>query len=88
MMHERAVSFTLFAGCCAAFFHDAQRPLGAPPRVTDAPARHAVRVSELSHELEVYIDEIMQRWHVPGLSVAVVQGNETWAKVRRSTCSL
>lgn len=28
------------------------------------------------------VEESMERWHVPGLSVAVVHGDETFAKVR------
>lgn len=35
----------------------------------------------LSHGLDHYIQETIQEWHAPGLAVAVIRGNDTWAKV-------
>ena len=32
--------------------------------------------------LEEFITRIMKQWHVPGLSMAILDGNKTWAKVR------
>lgn len=31
--------------------------------------------------LEDYIHEAMERWHAPGMAVAIINGNDTWAKV-------
>ncbi|KAI8274336.1 Penicillin-binding protein 4 [Colletotrichum sp. SAR11_240] len=36
--------------------------------------------SVLSSDIGAYIEGLMQEWHVPGLSVAVVDGDKTWAK--------
>lgn len=32
-------------------------------------------------EFNQLVHEQLNRWHVPGLSVAVVDGDQTWAKV-------
>lgn len=34
--------------------------------------------------LEEYIEAAMKRWHAPGMAVAVINGDETWAKVSDS----
>lgn len=31
--------------------------------------------------LEEYIEGAMEKWHAPGMAVAIINGNETWAKV-------
>lgn len=31
--------------------------------------------------LEEYIKGAMEKWHAPGMAVAIINGNETWAKV-------
>lgn len=31
--------------------------------------------------LEDYIEGAMKKWHAPGMAVAIINGNETWAKV-------
>lgn len=30
---------------------------------------------------EKYIEKQMGTWHVPGLAIALIEGNKTWAKV-------
>lgn len=37
-------------------------------------------------ELEEYIGDVMDRWHAPGMAVAVINGEETWAKVGPRYC--
>lgn len=32
-------------------------------------------------ELEEYIEEVMARWHAPGVAVAIIKGGSTWTKV-------
>ncbi|TDZ48393.1 Penicillin-binding protein 4 [Colletotrichum trifolii] len=34
----------------------------------------------ISYDRDQYIEKIMKDWHVPGLAVAVVNGNDTWSK--------
>lgn len=34
--------------------------------------------------LEEYIKSAMEKWHAPGMAVAIINGNETWAKVSLS----
>lgn len=31
--------------------------------------------------LEEYIEGAMEKWHAPGMAVAIINGNKTWAKV-------
>ncbi|KAH0441187.1 hypothetical protein CcaCcLH18_02097 [Colletotrichum camelliae] len=40
----------------------------------------ALSVAVLSSDIGAYIEGLMKEWHVPGLSVAVVDGDKTWAK--------
>lgn len=42
--------------------------------------------SVLSSDIGAYIEGLMKEWHVPGLSVAVVDGDKTWAEVPISQC--
>lgn len=44
-------------------------------------AGEAVDPFAAGSELNQYIDDLMERWHIPGLAVAVVDGDDTWAKV-------
>lgn len=37
----------------------------------------------LTDEFDELVQEIMEEWKIPGLSIAVVDGNETYAKVSR-----
>ena len=35
----------------------------------------------LNEEFDQLAKEAIEQWHVPGLSIAVVDGDQTWAKV-------
>ena len=35
----------------------------------------------LDQEFEKLVNETMELWHVPGVAVAVIDGENTWAKV-------
>ncbi|KAK6077042.1 Protein flp [Seiridium cupressi] len=70
----------LFIGCCAASFPDAQQPLVSTSNAAKGSTDHASNLANLTPALEDYIGGVMQRWHIPGLAVAVIQDNETWAK--------
>lgn len=35
-------------------------------------------------ELEEYIQDVMERWHAPGVAVAIIKGGNTWTKVCKS----
>jgi CubicO group peptidase (beta-lactamase class C family) len=37
----------------------------------------------LDARFDKLVTDTLQRWNVPGLSIAVVDGEKTWAKVRR-----
>lgn len=30
---------------------------------------------------EAYVEDVMEKWHTPGLAISIVNGDETWAKV-------
>lgn len=40
-----------------------------------------MRGDQLDERFEKLVQETLNRWHVPGVSVAVVDGDNTWAKV-------
>lgn len=35
----------------------------------------------LNPSFNSYVEQLMQDWHIPGLAIAVVYENKTWAKV-------
>lgn len=37
--------------------------------------------SPLNAEFEKFVHETLQKWHVPGMAIAVVDGEHTWAEV-------
>lgn len=49
--------------------HDGVRTIGDVPRV-------------VSKDLDEFIERIREEWHAPGLAVAIVDRNNTWAKVK------
>ncbi|KAK1714323.1 beta-lactamase/transpeptidase-like protein, partial [Colletotrichum lupini] len=73
MKHFRFPIVALWA--TQAFGQDiAQRPLHEENQaVGDVP-----RV--VSKDLDEFIERIREEWHAPGLAVAIVDGNNTWAK--------
>ncbi|KAK8016634.1 beta-lactamase/transpeptidase-like protein [Apiospora rasikravindrae] len=54
-----------------------QHPLGGEDNTSDASLRGLPFSAE---KLESYIQDVMDRWKAPGMAVAIVHGNETWAK--------
>lgn len=59
-----------------------QRPLAK--QADDDEAHNGVPYIDLPFsmtELEAYIQDVMERWHAPGVAVAIIKGENTWAKV-------
>ncbi|KAK8075543.1 hypothetical protein PG997_010206 [Apiospora hydei] len=54
-----------------------QYPIGGEYGGSDA---YRTSLSFSTEKLESYIHEVMDRWKAPGMAVAIVHGNETWAK--------
>lgn len=47
-------------------------------------ANHNVQITEktpLHTSFDLFVDRLMQEWHIPGLAIAVVHENKTWSKV-------
>lgn len=42
---------------------------------------HEVDHSPFSSDFDKYVERLMHNWHVPGLAIAVVDGNVTYSKV-------
>lgn len=34
-------------------------------------------------ELEAYIEDVMEKWHAPGVAVAIIRGENTWTQVNQ-----
>jgi len=45
-------------------------------------------ISVADGELEAYVEGMMKKWHVPGLAIAIIDGNKTWVKVCFSSSRL
>lgn len=64
--------------------HPLQQPLAGQQLGSNAEAISADGLPFSEADLEGYIEHVMDKWHAPGLAVAIINGNETWAKVRRA----
>lgn len=42
----------------------------------------ADKIDIVDGAFETYIQDQMKEWHVPGLAIALIEGNKTWTKVR------
>ena len=38
--------------------------------------------SPFTKDFDTLVEELLEEWHVPGIAIAVVDGDETWTKVR------
>lgn len=60
-----------------------QQPLLSPPLHDsdhgDSSSSTSLPFSTVA--FEEYIDGVMERWHAPGMAVAMINGNDTYAKV-------
>ncbi|KAK2001911.1 beta-lactamase-domain-containing protein, partial [Colletotrichum falcatum] len=63
--------------------------LGSRASATDAQQQHPLLQDGPSREshprvvspgLDAYIEGLMEQWHVPGLAIAIVDGDKTWEK--------
>ena len=56
------------------------------PLVSGLPAEQKLlqedSLSPFHADFDKYVLQVLEHFHVPGLSVAVIDGNRTWAKVR------
>lgn len=43
--------------------------------------QHATKTSPLNADFEKLVYETLDKWHIQGVAVAVVDGDETWAEV-------
>ena len=39
------------------------------------------RLSWTTNGLEDFVETMMKKWHVPGLALSIIDGNDTWSKV-------
>ncbi len=37
--------------------------------------------SPFTKDFDALVKELLEEWHVPGIAIAVVDGDETWSKV-------
>ncbi len=37
--------------------------------------------SPFTKDFNALVEELLEEWHVPGMAIAVVDGDETWSKV-------
>lgn len=63
--------------------HAQQIPLEAEASTPDHDISHFGKLPFATAELEEYIEDVMERWHAPGMAVAIINGENTWAKVGR-----
>lgn len=53
-----------------------------PPSVPAGDGKqHASKTSPLNEDFEKLVHETLDKWHIQGVAVAVIDGDETWAEV-------
>ena len=50
-------------------------------RAVEIEGSFQANTSIVNDEFEKYVEEQMQRWQVPGIAMAVLEGKNTWLKV-------
>lgn len=56
--------------------HVAAAPASAPIEVANG------HVEMVTPAFEQFVQEQMDKWHVPGAAISIIDGDNTWAKVR------
>lgn len=62
--------------CATAARGESQRP------ISDDKAK-SVRGSPFTKEYEKHVGELLEKWHVPGVAIGIVDGDDIWTEVRR-----
>lgn len=62
--------------CATAARGETQRP------ISDDKAK-SVRGSPFTKDYEKHVGELLEKWHVPGVAIGIVDGDDTWTEVRR-----
>lgn len=59
-----------------------QKPIAAP-LTSGGVGRQGEKDKEspLTKEFDKRVEELLEQWHVPGLAIGIVDGDETWTKV-------
>lgn len=60
-------------------FNAQQRPLARA--LSEGTMKSAQEPTIATNAFENYVEEQMKTWQVPGVAIAVLEGNETWIKV-------
>lgn len=53
----------------------------ATQTTNDGRASRGVKTSPLNDDFQVFVQETMEKWHIQGLAIAVIDGDETWSDV-------
>lgn len=75
-----AVLLLAGAGAGTDPYHGAQRPLTNGDPGPDGPGQEGA-FAYMTDELHDFIREMMKKWHVPGMAVGIVDGNNTYTRV-------
>lgn len=70
-------------GAAAAVGGGEQVPLRGDSGVVKEPDYGHDEIHIADKAFEKYVEGQMSKWHVPGLAIALLDGNRTWTKVRK-----
>lgn len=65
----------LSALCATAARGESQRP------ILDDDENRSVRGSPFTNEYAEHVGELLEKWHVPGVAVGIVDGDDIWTEV-------
>lgn len=75
MKMRPTAQLALGALCATAARGESQRPISDDDK--------SVRGSPFTKEYEKHVGELLERWHVPGVAVGIVDGDDIWTEVGR-----
>ncbi len=76
LQHRRFVAFSLWAlwpaaGALSSTPPASQKPLGGA----------GDKATPFTAEFGKFVADTLERWHVPGIAISIVDGHDTWAEV-------
>jgi hypothetical protein len=75
MKMRPSAQLALAALCATAARGESQKPISSEDKV--------VRGSPFTKEYEKHVEKLLEEWHVPGVAIGIVDGDNIWTEVGR-----
>lgn len=71
-----SAQLALGAMCATAARGESQTPISGDDK--------SIRDSPFTKEYEKHVGELLEKWHVPGVAIGIVDGDDIWTEVGRA----